>query len=102
MGWTHRRKGDHAMIQRIYGMGLLLLFTSAAGVAQQPPPVKEFFEGLQEQQQWYKYQAMPPVKMSPGQQGRWWSNPQTAEMLGVTGDQVKKMDDIFQQHRLKL
>jgi Spy/CpxP family protein refolding chaperone len=39
---------------------------------------------------------------SPGGKGRWWSDPQTAEMLGLTGDQVKKMDDIFQQHRLKL
>ena len=39
----------------------------------------------------YRGQAMAPIKMSPGQQGRWWSNPQTAEMLGVTGDLVKKM-----------
>jgi len=34
--------------------------------------------------------------------GRWWKNPQMVEKLGVTADQQKKMDDIFQQHRLKL
>jgi Spy/CpxP family protein refolding chaperone len=34
--------------------------------------------------------------------GRWWKNPQMVEKLGVTADQQTKMDDIFQQHRLKL
>jgi Spy/CpxP family protein refolding chaperone len=34
--------------------------------------------------------------------GRWWDNPQMAEKLGVTADQKKKMDDNFQQYRLKL
>jgi Spy/CpxP family protein refolding chaperone len=34
--------------------------------------------------------------------GRWWKNPEMVEKLGVTADQQKKMDDIFQQHRLKL
>jgi Spy/CpxP family protein refolding chaperone len=34
--------------------------------------------------------------------GRWWKDPQMVEKLGVTADQQKKMDDIFQQHRLKL
>jgi Spy/CpxP family protein refolding chaperone len=34
--------------------------------------------------------------------GRWWKNPEMVERLGVTADQQKKMDDIFQQHRLKL
>ena len=34
--------------------------------------------------------------------GRWWKNPEMVEKLGVTADQQKRMDDIFQQHRLKL
>ena len=34
--------------------------------------------------------------------GRWWKNPQMVASLGVTADQQKKMDDIFQQHRLQL
>jgi Spy/CpxP family protein refolding chaperone len=33
---------------------------------------------------------------------RWWKNPEMVEKLGLTTDQQKKMDDIFQQHRLKL
>jgi Spy/CpxP family protein refolding chaperone len=34
--------------------------------------------------------------------GRWWNNPTLAQQVGLTDDQKKKMDDIFQQHRLKL
>jgi len=34
--------------------------------------------------------------------GRWWNNPQLAQQIGLTADQQKKMDDIMQQHRLKL
>ena len=34
--------------------------------------------------------------------GRWWHDPAMAQKLALTADQQKKMDDIFQQHRLKL
>lgn len=33
---------------------------------------------------------------------RWWRNPAAAQSLGLTADQQKKMDDVFQQYRLKL
>jgi len=51
---------------------------------------------------------MPPLRHSPDADpwdkvwARWWKNPQMVEKLGLTADQQKKMDDIFQQHRLKL
>jgi len=32
----------------------------------------------------------------------WWKSPQMIEKLGLTADQQKRMDDIFQQSRLKL
>jgi protein CpxP len=34
--------------------------------------------------------------------GRWWTNPQIVARLGLTPAQQKKIDDIFQQDRLKL
>jgi Spy/CpxP family protein refolding chaperone len=34
--------------------------------------------------------------------GKWWARPEMVQKLGLTADQTKKMDDIFQQHRLKL
>jgi Spy/CpxP family protein refolding chaperone len=38
----------------------------------------------------------------PGPHGKWWDNPQMAEQLSLSAEQKKKMDDIFQQNRLKL
>jgi Spy/CpxP family protein refolding chaperone len=35
-------------------------------------------------------------------QGRWWNNPEMVQKLSVTADQQKKMDEIFQQNRLRL
>ena len=108
------------MTQRAYRVALLAFFTCAVAMAQEPvsgwfqePPVKEtspytsLHPSQLAQSQYFdrvfrneKGQVLS--KMSVGTKGRWWSNPQTAEMLGLTADQVKKMDDIFQQHRLKL
>ena len=34
--------------------------------------------------------------------GRWWHDPPLVQKLALTSDQQKKMDNIFQQHRLKL
>lgn len=41
-------------------------------------------------------------KLKAGPVGRWWSNPEIAQKLNLTADQLKKMDDIFQQNRLQL
>jgi len=37
-----------------------------------------------------------------GPEGTWWRRPEMAQQLGLTADQLKKMDDVFQQARLKL
>jgi Spy/CpxP family protein refolding chaperone len=34
--------------------------------------------------------------------GRWWTRPEMVQKLGLTAEQTKKMDDAFQQFRLKL
>ena len=34
--------------------------------------------------------------------GKWWTSPDMAQKLNLTDDQKRRMDDIFQQHRLKL
>jgi periplasmic protein CpxP/Spy len=46
----------------------------------------------------------PPMERAfrMGPRGRWWDNPDIAQKLGLSADQQKKMDDIFQQSRLKL
>ena len=39
-------------------------------------------------------------RLGPG--GMWWKRPEVVQRLNLTPDQVKRMDDIFQQSRLKL
>jgi len=34
--------------------------------------------------------------------GRWWDDPKMGQQIGITTDQKQKMDDIFQQNKLKL
>ena len=45
--------------------------------------------------------ARPPMERAMPR-GRWWNNPEMVQTLSVTSDQQKKMDDIFQQNRLRL
>ena len=40
--------------------------------------------------------------MGMGHEGMWWKNPRVVENLSLTPDQVKRMDGIFQESRLKL
>lgn len=46
----------------------------------------------------------PPMEraLMPGLPGRWWNSPAMAQRLALNSDQQKKMDDIFQQNRLRL
>ena len=46
----------------------------------------------------------PPMERTQHDEhfGRWWNNPKVAQAINLTDDQKKKMDDIFQKHRLKL
>jgi Spy/CpxP family protein refolding chaperone len=47
--------------------------------------------------------ARPPLQRALGVPGgKWWTRPEMVQRLGLTGDQIKKMDDTFQQFRLKL
>jgi periplasmic protein CpxP/Spy len=37
-----------------------------------------------------------------GPHGRWWNNPEVAQKLGLTADQQKRMETVFQQSRPSL
>jgi periplasmic protein CpxP/Spy len=43
----------------------------------------------------------PPMERSLPH-GTWWRNPDMVQKLGINSDQQKKIEDVFQQHRLKL
>ena len=44
----------------------------------------------------------PAMKALRGPEGRWWGNPELARKLGITAGQQAKLDDVLQQHRLRL
>jgi len=97
-------------------LGLILMFAGAVALAQQPPaqppqppqPPAPQRQGMGQGMGMGMGRGMgmgpQPGRGGPmgGGMGRWWKDPQMVEKLGVTADQQKKMDDIFQQHRLKL
>jgi len=45
--------------------------------------------------------ARGPFQMG-GPGGKWWGNPELVKKLSITPEQVKRMDDVLQQSRLKL
>ena len=67
----------------------ILILSAVNALAQGPPPPRP---------------NRPPMEraMQRGPGGRWWDNPEMAERLALSSDQQKKMDDIFQQNRLRL
>ena len=87
---------------------LVLFLTGGMALAQQPPEAPPPPAGPPSAR---GLEAPPPPRpgrppmeraLQPGPHGRWWNNPEMAQKLGLTADQQKKMDEIFQQHRLKL
>lgn len=84
---------------------VLLLLIAAALNAQQPP------DGLaQGDRSWDKDGGRrPPPRGGPKGppsprplDGKWWTNPAMAERVGLSEDQQRKIEEIFQQHRFKL
>jgi Spy/CpxP family protein refolding chaperone len=46
--------------------------------------------------------VLSPCIEVPAARDRWWRRTSTVQSLGLTADQQKKMDDVFQQFRMKL
>jgi periplasmic protein CpxP/Spy len=102
MEFLNKNIGRGGLAQQCFLAGALLLSVSGtAAIAQDgtgnppPPPMQS---------------NRPPMERAfrdrggPGHDGmgRWWDNPQVAKDLNLGADQKQKMDDIFQQGRLKL
>jgi Spy/CpxP family protein refolding chaperone len=82
---------------RIFAFTMLL--GGAAALAQLPPPPQ-----APDAPPPFANERRPPMERAfhTGAPGRWWNNPEMARRLSLTTDQQKKMDEIFQQSRLKL
>src|SRR5580698_9393816 len=85
---------------------LLTLLVSAVGLAQpQPPPggpPPGGFGGPGGRETPPPPRANRPPMERSLPPGTWWRNPDMVQKLGIYSDQQKKIEDVFQQHRLKL
>ena len=87
-----------------------LLLSAVPVMAQQsndnapPPPPAQQMAGGQHAPGDLMTPHRPPMERAfrMGPPGRWWDRPEVAQKLNLTADQQKKMDEIFQQSRLKL
>ncbi len=85
------------------------LFLGTLAVAQQPdatptpPPPPDRAPG-QSHKPFQRVITMDDShsRLRIGPPGMWWKNPDIVQKIGITPDQQKRMDDIFQQSRLQL
>lgn len=81
---------------------LCMLFLALPMFAQgQPGQERQQFRQRQPGQPRQPGQMMAP-RMGPGMGGKWWNNADLAKKLNLTDQQVQQMEQIYQQHRLKL
>jgi len=69
------------------------------GGAPPPPPGQPRDGGQMRRPGGMPRPGAPPMERG---MGGWWNNPELVQKLGIGADQIKKIDDIVQQHRLKL
>ena len=75
----------------------LVLFVSLLFVATMPLAAYS-----QDWNSGYHHRAPTRRGFYGGHEGRWWESPGLAQKIGLTEDQRRQLNDIFQQHRLKV
>jgi periplasmic protein CpxP/Spy len=78
------------MTRPLLALSVALVFAGIVSAQQGPPPPMG--------------PNRPPMERAfhPGPPGRWWMDPGLVQKLGLTADQQKRIDALFQQNRLKL
>jgi Spy/CpxP family protein refolding chaperone len=82
-----------------------LLLSALPALAQTPNPASKAPEKAALKSdllnQKVRKQALAAIP-APLLEGAWWRNSRLVSVLGITEEQQKKMEDVFQQHRLQL
>jgi periplasmic protein CpxP/Spy len=104
-------------MRKVLGTIAALLLASSLALAQGPgelpepgespevmpfPGPGEFHARFQGEPQFDIRVEGPGMGMRGPGPGKWWKNPELAQKLALTDDQISKMEKIFQDHRLKL
>jgi periplasmic protein CpxP/Spy len=88
------------LFRPISAVGLLWLsLASGAALCQDPGPPPPGAQGMGPMDG-----RRPPMERAfhLGPHGRWWNNPELVQKLGLTADQQKKMEAVFEQSRPSL
>lgn len=88
------------LLTRKKNPALLLCLASLLCLATAVPSIAQDWHGPDQRDD--RGGGAPLERSFHGGHGRWWNNPRIAQQIGLTDDQKKKMDDIFEQHRLQL
>jgi periplasmic protein CpxP/Spy len=96
--------GGGATARQLSALGLLwIVLGSGVAIAQQgaPPPQNGPGDNMGPPPMEGR---RPPMERAfhMGPHGRWWNNPEFAQKLGLTADQQKRMEAVFQQARPNL
>jgi len=84
-------------------LALLFLSTVAGfGAYGQPPPGAGPRPGWDQDGRPPMPGQHPPFGIRGGPPGKWWTDPELIQRLGLTEDQQKRIEDLFQKNRLKL
>lgn len=83
---------------------IAMALCTAVALAAQPPPGERWGGEIAQGPPPGMRPNRPPMERGfrGGPPGRWWMDPSEAQRLGLTADQQKRMDALFQQNRLKL
>jgi periplasmic protein CpxP/Spy len=94
-------------------LGITLLMAFGLGAQTPPPPSgaqpnvppdapRSSWEGRAPPPPFQRAHGPMDRTLHMGAMGRWWSDPALAQKIGLSDEQQKKLDDLFQQNRLRL
>jgi Spy/CpxP family protein refolding chaperone len=90
-------------IKRLFGIALLAALGLSAQTPGNPPETGPgSWEGRSPPPPFQHSHGPMDRALHAGRMGRWWSDPALAQKIGLSDEQRKKLDDLFQQNRLQL
>jgi len=84
----------------VASVALAMVFSGLAVAQETPPPAEGMLEGPPTEVQLLRGPNGPFIRVAHN--GKWWKDSGLMKRIGVSDDQVTKIEKIFQDHRLQL
>jgi len=85
----------------VVSVALAIVFCGLAVAQEMPPPAEGMAPGPPAERQVFRNRPTGPVIRIDGR-GKWWKDSALMKRIGVSDDQVAKIEKIFMDHRLAL